>query len=245
MERASIFLLAPNGRSMIGTWGTDVRGGTTDEHDLVFDVDDTLRDFFAICAQGHAWSVYDDCPLMTHEFGTSKSLGRGWTACTAIQGSSRPIGALFNDTAMTHAPFDEARQARAALLCSVLGRGLDACCDRLFEDWPPDSKSPNRLVQMVTQALASDPSLSCKKLAERLRVTKGHLTRTFKHHTNSSIVDYRNRLRLTLFMAQVKDKGFLDAALGAGFGSYAQFHRVFREHFGMTPREYPFEQQAK
>ncbi len=30
----------------------------------------------------------------------------------------------------------------------------------------------------------------------------------------------------------------LQAALAAGFGSYAQFHRVFREVRRMTPREF-------
>lgn len=37
------------------------------------------------------------------------------------------------------------------------------------------------------------------------------------------------------------DKGrtnLLDAALASGFGSYAQFHRVFRAQRRMTPREY-------
>jgi len=28
------------------------------------------------------------------------------------------------------------------------------------------------------------------------------------------------------------------AALASGFGSYAQFHRVFKRHFGFGPAEY-------
>jgi transcriptional regulator GlxA family with amidase domain len=30
----------------------------------------------------------------------------------------------------------------------------------------------------------------------------------------------------------------LATAIEAGFGSYAQFYRVFREHYGQSPREY-------
>ncbi|NBB96178.1 MAG: AraC family transcriptional regulator [Planctomycetes bacterium] len=30
----------------------------------------------------------------------------------------------------------------------------------------------------------------------------------------------------------------LASALQAGFGSYAQFHRVFRQYVGATPREH-------
>jgi transcriptional regulator GlxA family with amidase domain len=91
--------------------------------------------------------------------------------------------------------------------------------------------------------LLRDPSLSFQDLADHLHVTKGHLTRTFKLHADSSIVDYRNELRLAQFLSQVNDKAMLDAALAAGFGSYAQFHRVFRARFGKTPRDYLLEQQ--
>ncbi|HXU64750.1 MAG TPA: helix-turn-helix domain-containing protein, partial [Polyangia bacterium] len=51
---------------------------------------------------------------------------------------------------------------------------------------------------------------------------------------------YRNRLRLDRFWLLV-DGGrpsLLEAALAAGFGSYAQFHRVFRAQRHVTPREY-------
>jgi len=54
------------------------------------------------------------------------------------------------------------------------------------------------------------------------------------------MVEYKNRVRLNRFTALV-DKGrrnLLEAALAAGFGSYAQFHRVFRALRHVTPREY-------
>jgi AraC-like DNA-binding protein len=55
-----------------------------------------------------------------------------------------------------------------------------------------------------------------------------------------SLVGYRNQLRLERFM-KIMDAGrstMLEAALGAGFGSYAQFHRVFQAQRGVTPRAY-------
>jgi AraC-like DNA-binding protein len=69
-------------------------------------------------------------------------------------------------------------------------------------------------------------------------VSKSHLTRTFRRFADTSIVDYRNELRLGEFLNQINTRPVLEAALGAGFGSYAQFHRVFRARFGKTPREY-------
>jgi AraC-like DNA-binding protein len=245
LERASIFLVGPGGHSMIGTWGTSADGQTTDEHDLMFDVDEMVSEFFARLAQGHAWSLYEDCPLITHEDGRSRTLGRGWLACTPIQGSGQPIGVLFNDTALTHAPIDEGKQARAVVLCSLLGRALDACRDCLFESPTVQCKPRHPLVRHAAELLVADPSLSFQKLAERLHVSKGHLTRAFKRHADVSIVDYRNELRLAQFLSQVSSKALLDAALDAGFGSYAQFHRVFRARFGKPPREYLFEHQVE
>jgi AraC-like DNA-binding protein len=55
-----------------------------------------------------------------------------------------------------------------------------------------------------------------------------------------SVVDYRNELRLARFLenADAEGKNLLEAALAAGFGSNAQFYRVFRARFGRAPREY-------
>jgi transcriptional regulator GlxA family with amidase domain len=66
------------------------------------------------------------------------------------------------------------------------------------------------------------------------------LARVFKNEMQMSLVEYRNRLRLERFSVLVDAGGdnLLNAALEAGFGSYAQFHRTFRAIRGISPREY-------
>jgi AraC-like DNA-binding protein len=243
LERTAIYLVGPDGRTMLGTWGTDALGRTTDEHDLAFAVDDLVRQYFARSAQGYPWSVYEDCPMVTHEHGRSRVLGRGWLACTSILGAQQPLGVLFNDAAITHAPFDEAKQARAAVLCSLLGRTLDTCRDCLFASPGKEARLRDPLVRSATELLVADPSLGCEEIARRLGVSKAHLTRIFKQRAHASIVDYRNELRLAQFLSHSNDRSIHAAALGAGFGSYAQFHRVFRARFGKSPREYLGEQK--
>jgi AraC-like DNA-binding protein len=50
---------------------------------------------------------------------------------------------------------------------------------------------------------------------------------------------YRNRLRIEKFLElAVRSGNLLQAALDAGFGSYAQFSRVFRQQMGVSPRGY-------
>jgi len=60
----------------------------------------------------------------------------------------------------------------------------------------------------------------------------------FKQQTGVALVDFRNRERVEKFL-QIYGTGqrrtMLDAALEAGFGSYAQFHRVFKRVTGRAP----------
>lgn len=244
LERVAIYLVTPGGRSMVGAWGTDMAGRTTDEHELMYDMNDLLRKFFARSASGYLWSVYQDCPLVTHEGGKSRTVGRGWNAYTIIQGGGSPLGIMFNDTAISRAPFDESKQAQAALLCALLGHALAPCLAHFFDPDMNERKPRHPLVREAAHLLVNDPSLSFADLAKQLGVSKSHLTRTFRRFADTSIVDYRNELRLAEFLNQIKTKPVLEAWHGAGFGSYAQFHRVFRARFGKTPRAYLFERRV-
>jgi len=66
------------------------------------------------------------------------------------------------------------------------------------------------------------------------------LARLFRRYAGTSIVDYRNDLRLARFLGQIDPRAdnMRKAVSEAGFGSYAQFLRVFRARFGQTPSEY-------
>jgi transcriptional regulator GlxA family with amidase domain len=91
----------------------------------------------------------------------------------------------------------------------------------------------------VVQALAESPSLSAAVLAHQHGVSLSRLARVFKIETGMSIVEHRNRLRLQRFFELVQaGQGLLPAALAAGFGSYAQFHRVFRAQHKSSPGVY-------
>jgi AraC-like DNA-binding protein len=245
-DRAAIYLLDTSAKAMVGTWGTSAEGEILDEHDVQYDFGDLDREVFSRAEQGYAWTLYDDCPLTAQVDGQTRVLGRGWVGCTAILGTAGPIGILFNDTALSHAGFDEAKQARAAVLCSLLGRALEASRTGSHQLGAGKTKQQHRLVREVTQLLVRDPSLSCESLAKRLKMSSGQLARTFKQHARSSIVDHRNEIRLARFLERVDTKAgnLLEAALEAGFGSYAQFHRVFRARFGQAPREYLLEHRA-
>lgn len=101
------------------------------------------------------------------------------------------------------------------------------------------------LVAQALEKLRTDPSVSRGELAEGLGVSPSKLGKAFRAQMGIAFVDYRNQLRLERFLKLVFPGGgnVSQAAKSAGFGSYAQFHRVFRALVGKSPKEY-LKQQA-
>jgi AraC-like DNA-binding protein len=96
------------------------------------------------------------------------------------------------------------------------------------------------LVRRVNALVTDDRSLSGEAIAERLGISPTRLAREFRRDTGETLVSFRNEIRLQHFFELVRPGGanLLEAALQAGFGSYAQFHRVFKARFGHGPRKY-------
>ena len=94
-------------------------------------------------------------------------------------------------------------------------------------------------VETVARMLRADPSKGdLASLARNAGLSPSHLSRLFKAQTGVSISRFRNQQRLQRFQllyGRGRRTTALAAALEAGFGSYAQFHRVFRELTGRTP----------
>ena len=105
----------------------------------------------------------------------------------------------------------------------------------------PRSLGHSALVRKILRAMNDELPISGERLARELGVSPGYLARAFKREMAMSLVDYRNQLRMDRFFEVIRNKGdrrnFLEAALEAGFGSYAQFHRVYRKLHGTSPRD--------
>lgn len=82
---------------------------------------------------------------------------------------------------------------------------------------------------------------SLAALSRRAGLSSGRLSRLFREQTGYTMVDFRNRQRLERFFdvyGSGQRRTVLDAALEAGFGSYPQFHRVFKKVMGYSPGRY-------
>jgi AraC-like DNA-binding protein len=96
----------------------------------------------------------------------------------------------------------------------------------------------------VSRAIAllhENASENLKSLARQTGLSPSRLSRLFKQQAGMSITDFRNSLRLEAFLShhdRHRGEAMFDAAEQSGFGSYAQFSRVFRRQMGCSPENY-------
>jgi AraC-like DNA-binding protein len=147
-------------------------------------------------------------------------------------GAARRLDALFGD--LDAADGDEALlNAGLAFLLAVAWRAFGDSDD------PVAGVGVHPGVETVARLLREDPGAGdLNALARAARLSPSHLSRLFRAQTGRSISRFRNEQRLRRFMVLYGDgrrTTALAAALEAGFGSYAQFHRVFRAATGQAP----------
>jgi AraC-like DNA-binding protein len=239
LVRAGVYLYDEKLDLMLGSWGTDDRRKIIDEHHSMFQSGFEGRRVFQRALSGEAhWTVVEDCPLIVNNAAETKIIGRGWVVCTPIRSTQGLVGMLYNDAGLTGAAVDTAKQAQTTVLCTVLGLRLEALHGSGKAAYGPSARHP--AVASAVRMLTNDPSLGGVAIAKKLGVSLSRFARVFKTDMGLSLVDYRNQLRLDRFLSLVDSGGtnLLEAALAAGFGSYSQFHRVFRALRGTSPREY-------
>ena len=144
-------------------------------------------------------------------------------------GASRQLGQLIQEVARAKEP-----TTANAGLAFLLGRAWAqfAASGPLAEQ-----EELHPAVAQAARLLAEDPALSSADLGRRLGVQVDHLRRIFQRDLGVSLVAYRQRQRLEQVVSRWHPQANLThLALASGFGSYAQFHRVFTAQYGMSPR---------
>lgn len=99
--------------------------------------------------------------------------------------------------------------------------------------------SVHPLIRRALDAMNREPNLDLTALGQQCGASEAYLSRLFHKQIGVPLSRYRNSLRLGRFWEIYRDpnkQNLTDAALAAGFGSYAQFYRVFSESYGKNPR---------
>lgn len=251
LERVGLFLWSAADHLLHGTWGTGINGQTTDEHAIAFALGDSHREAFRrVEAGGDRFLVLPDVPRMVQLDGETKVIENGWVVLTPILSVRGRVGLLASDAALSESPMDESKQAQVAIFCSLLAQLIeikrddalreDASISTSFRPRHPRAITQTEIVSRAVELMRRDLRRTRAELARDLGTTPSKLGKLFKAEMGFSVTEYRNRVRLQRFLDSVDHNGtnLLEAALEAGFGSYAQFHRVFRSLLGATPRDY-------
>ena len=88
-------------------------------------------------------------------------------------------------------------------------------------------------------------ALSIKELAAQCYFSEYYFMRFFKKHMHMTVIEYLNNLRMEKAV-ELFEQGYtsiIEVYMSVGFHSLSYFHKVFREKFSMTPKQ--FLQQLK
>jgi AraC-like DNA-binding protein len=173
-----------------------------------------------------------------------RALNPAGSFCRHLSSSqARKLIALFED--LCHVKSEMARFNAGlgyALLTAWSAYGAAGVVP-LEEDVHP---AISRVVRLMAEDSPIPPddgghAYSLANLAEAVGLNTYSLSRLFKSQTGITLTAYRNRRRVERFLelyGHGQNTTLLATALEAGFGSYAQFYRVFRQLTGVTPATY-------
>lgn len=104
-----------------------------------------------------------------------------------------------------------------------------------------DGSGLHPAVEKAARILRAEPATgSLNQLAKTCGASASWLSRLFRQQMSISLVEYRNHCRIERFLElyrSAQSRNIAQTAAEAGFGSYAQFHRVFRKNVGYGPAE--------
>ncbi|HMP73872.1 MAG TPA: PAS domain S-box protein [Kiritimatiellia bacterium] len=120
LERAAVMIKV--GEEVHATFGTNLKGQTTDEFEHVFPMDDRWRQRFRIPeANEKPWFVEQQA-YREWDGRDMVGFGEGWVAITPIYSQKEgAIGVFCNDAAISGSPIDEVKQELLAVFCTILG----------------------------------------------------------------------------------------------------------------------------
>jgi len=97
----------------------------------------------------------------------------------------------------------------------------------------------NRCEALLTTEFHQALTLEC--IAHHLATTPFHLSRIFSHQKGQSIHQFLLQLRLRAALDRIVDQprsSLTDIGLELGFATPSHFSQAFRQHFGVSPRQF-------
>jgi AraC-like DNA-binding protein len=96
----------------------------------------------------------------------------------------------------------------------------------------------NKAIAYLNENFYKD--ISVQDIADKVGVSRYHLSRIFKENTGITLIDYLNKLRFSKAEVFLKstDMNINEVAKAVGFNNISYFNRKFKQMFGMTPSQF-------
>jgi len=140
----------------------------------------------------------------------------------------------------------QVRRQQQQTLFEDVGRRL---AHVLTADEEEEAAGKKNLAEQVAQHILEhiDETLAVEELAALFYVSSDHLTRLFKKVFGKTVIDYITDQRMFLAGELIRNSQLSITMVSAkvGFSNYSYFTKIFRKHFGVSPREYAARQHGK
>ena len=123
-------------------------------------------------------------------------------------------------------------------MCGVLEE-IMASLQGTPEPQTEDSSAIIRQVQKIVDAEYGEP-LSLEYIAEKVYITPSYLSYIFKQMTGQNLIKYITDLRMYKARRMVADGNLKisQIAKNCGYDNPSYFNKLFKNYFGVTPRQY-------
>lgn len=104
---------------------------------------------------------------------------------------------------------------------------------------PNDQLLLEKIMKIINENIA-DPELNVEMLADGVGMSRVHMHRKLKELTNMSARDFIKSIRLKQAAELLQNKNLTvsEIAYALGFSNLSHFSTLFRDHFGVSPKEY-------
>ncbi|MFD2328120.1 AraC family transcriptional regulator [Cohnella sp. GCM10020058] len=125
-------------------------------------------------------------------------------------------------------------------LTEAMGRFFGQLSAKVFEKRSNKQEDLIRKINALIETRYGDSNLSLNSISEELKMSTYHVSRVYRQHTFTTIVDMINNVRIERAKAILmsSDDPVAEVAERTGFTNSSYFHRMFKKLTGVTPVEF-------
>ena len=165
-------------------------------------------------------------------------------AFTQYENEARLSRPVVVPVIVSEKPLDAERPAALPALLLVAGLAVAITLFVLKRRKKPSkTKISNPYIRQSIQIILeefNDPELSLQKIAEKLNVSRSHLSNLFKHETGKSFPQFLNNVRINKAKELLKSTNMRisEIAFKVGYGSYEYFNSAFTGSENTPPGDF-------